>query len=91
VSTEGRVWAGYLDLDEDALVPLTGPARPSQAVARILIKLNHTPVGVVHVPLWPSDTLAKRARATAEIELAARLRRCLATDGAAVAPTNGGA
>ena len=56
-------------------MPQNGPARPGQSVAKILIKLNQTPIGYVQVPLWPAETLISRARAKAETYFADELHR----------------
>jgi hypothetical protein len=69
-------------------MPQNGPARPGQSVAKILIKLNQTPIGYVQVPLWPAETLISRARAKAETYFADELHR--PEDRTAEEPSNGG-
>jgi glycosyltransferase involved in cell wall biosynthesis len=81
VANEASIWVGELELEGDAdLIPVSGPVRSGQVIARVIARLHGAPVGYVHVPLGPAQTLAPRVRAAAERELAEPLRRHLARD-----------
>lgn len=68
------IWVGMLDLDGDAKVAeVAGLLGPTYTEARILIRVHGAPLGHVQIGTAPADTLAERARATAEKSLAKTL------------------
>lgn len=72
---EGSIWVGELELDAGgAVIPVSGPVRPGSATGRVLIRLHGAPIGNVHLPLHPPDSLTERARQVAETDLAEPLR-----------------
>jgi GT2 family glycosyltransferase len=70
VTDDLRIWVGLLDLDESDPVALTGPARAGYAEARILTRVHRAPIGYVQIAMQPEGTLAQRARAAADEQLA---------------------
>lgn len=71
----GSIWIGQLDLDHDAAVlPVTAAVHDDYEIARVLVRLHQAPVGYIHVPMHPEQTLSARARAAAEAELAGPLQ-----------------
>ncbi len=81
---EGSIWVGELEVGADgAVTPVSGPVRSGYATARVLIRLHGAPIGNVHLPLHPADSLTARARQSAETDLAEPLRRHRDRDAAA--------
>ena len=80
MTDDPRIWVGLLDLDENDPVALTGPARAGYAQARILIRLHGAPIGYVDIAIQPEGTLAQRARAAADEQLAEVLQLHLRRD-----------
>jgi GT2 family glycosyltransferase len=75
VPGQSPVWIGLLDLDsDDEVAAVSGEPGPDHQGARVLVRVHHAPVGYVHVPVWPRETLASRARAAAEADMADPLR-----------------
>ena len=80
---EGSIWVGELEVDaEGAVAPVSGPVRSGYATARVLIRLHGAPIGNVHLPLHPADSLTARARQAAETDLAEALQRHRSRDAA---------
>ena len=72
---EPAVWIGLLDLESDGdVAAVSGEPGPGHREARVLVRMHHAPLGHVHVPVSPRETLTARARAAAESAMAGQLR-----------------
>jgi GT2 family glycosyltransferase len=89
------VWIGLAELgSESPVTAVSGPPRPDQELARVLVRMHGAPLGYVSLPLRPEATLAERVRNAAESSVAEslerHLRRDTAADTASASPDWGG-
>ena len=82
MADEGGIWVGVLDLDgSDDVSAVHRPVGPADERARVLVRMHGAPLGYVHEPVVPLQSLASRLRARAKADLAAELRRHAEVDG----------
>lgn len=74
MTTDLGPWVGVLELDTGGLQGLTGLAAAGYTEARLLIRVHGAPIGQVTIQVDPELTLAARARAAADAELASVLQ-----------------
>jgi GT2 family glycosyltransferase len=78
------VWIGLAELSDGSPVrSVSGPPRPDQELARVLVRMHGAPLGYVRLPLRPEATLGERVKDAAESSLAESVGRHLRQDAAA--------
>jgi GT2 family glycosyltransferase len=81
MSEGDAIWVGCFDLDgAGPIAGPTGPVRSTYSRARVMVRLHKAPLGYIHVPVEPENTLVSRVRAAAATTLAEPLRRHLDRD-----------
>ena len=80
MSENGSIWVGMLEVGNGVasateVTPVSGSLLPEHSVARVMVRLHGAPIGNVHIPARPANSIAARAAAVANSELVEALRK----------------